>query len=264
MKQRSAAFAIVGALALAPPSFAADMPVKAPPVAPAAFTWTGLYLGGHAGFGQAGVDITFPAPNDFTNAPLTEFPLTRGNTLSGFLAGAHLGFNYQVGKLVFGIEGAWTWTDWGSRFASPEAPAAHIWTTDLDWLASVTGRIGVADARRFHGYVKGGWAATRIHTRLDCIAIDCRFGAFDDATTTHHGWTAGVGIEWAFWDNWIFGIEYNHYDFGDRRHSGPGPAFTSALPCTTGGAIGCLRDVDATVDTVTARLSYKFGGFLLP
>jgi outer membrane immunogenic protein len=265
MKQRIAAFAIIGALGFTSPSLAADMPVRAP-AAPAAFTWTGIYIGAHAGGGQAGIDMTFPHENFFTGVcalPPGTFPCgPHQNTLSGFLAGGHLGFNYQVGMWVFGIEGAGTWTDFDTRVASPEL-GGTTWAFEMDWIASVTGRIGVAGGPdgRLLGYVKGGWAASRIRTRLeDLLAFPAT--RFDDDEVTHHGWTAGVGIEWAFWDNWIFGIEYNHYEFEDKRHSGPGPFFTAATPCSiTTGRIGCDRDVEAKVDTVTARLSYKFNLF---
>lgn len=255
MKQALAVLPIAGAFGLAGAASAADMPIKAP-VAPVAFTWTGLYVGAHAGWGESAVDMTFPADVFFTSAPVPAFPLTRGNTLAGFLAGAHLGFNYQVGMWVLGIEGAWTWTDFDQRIASPEFPANDIWTLEQDWLASLTARVGVAGGPggRLHGYVKGGLAATRVRTRLECVtACGKGAGAVADATTTNHGWTAGVGMEWAFYDNWILGIEYNHYDFDARTHDG-GNVAAGSNP----------RNVDLTTDTVTARLSYKFGGLLFP
>jgi outer membrane immunogenic protein len=271
MKRHIAAFAMIGALGFTAPADAADMPVKAPVVA--AFTWTGFYIGGHAGWGQTALDMHFPSDNfftlasSFTGCPTTlACELERGNTLSGFLGGGHIGFNYQTGPFVFGVEGAWTWTDFHKRVNSPEFPSLDVWTFDQDWIGSVTGRIGVVGGPggRLHGYVKGGWAFTRLRTRLDTPSIA---GGFADDTSTHNGWTAGAGLEWAFWDNLILGIEYNHYDFGKERHNGAGPFFSATVPCSGsvfGTSAGCFRDVDATTDTVTVRLSYKFGGFILP
>jgi outer membrane immunogenic protein len=51
------------ALAAASPALAADLPLKAPPPAVAAWNWSGFYIGGHGGYGwghDAQTDINDP------------------------------------------------------------------------------------------------------------------------------------------------------------------------------------------------------------
>jgi outer membrane immunogenic protein len=89
---------------------AADMPLKAPPIVAApAFSWTGCYIGAHAGYGW-GRDT-----NDFGNAiasGVTEnegFPAEFGpfnHNTSGGVAGGQAGCNYQIqSNWLIGVEG---------------------------------------------------------------------------------------------------------------------------------------------------------------
>src|SRR5215468_8079743 len=66
---------------------------KAPIAAP--FSWTGFYLGGHVGGAWTHDGIT-----DRDEIPGT----TYSNNASGFLGGAQVGYNWQTGPMVFGIE----------------------------------------------------------------------------------------------------------------------------------------------------------------
>ena len=84
---------------------AADMPVKAP-VYVAPFTWTGVYLGINAGYGNSKSD-----GNEFCTTPTGVVGGTgcwngspAGVTSSGGFVGGQLGANYQVGMFVFGVE----------------------------------------------------------------------------------------------------------------------------------------------------------------
>src|ERR1700730_7990862 len=83
-------------------AFAADMPVKAAPMAaPAAFSWTGCYLGGNVG-GAWGRDSDW------------EFELggTGGHPkYSGAIGGGQIGCDYQNGPWVVGLAGMFDWSD---------------------------------------------------------------------------------------------------------------------------------------------------------
>src|SRR5262245_39714382 len=85
---------------------AADMPLKAPRAVAPAWNWTGLYVGGHLGAGWARKqwsDDTFEA-NPFTA------DLGSHNAI-GVLGGFQAGFNYQVGRVVLGVEGQFSFAD---------------------------------------------------------------------------------------------------------------------------------------------------------
>jgi outer membrane immunogenic protein len=68
------------------------------------------------------------------------------------------------------------------------------------------------------------------------------------------GWVAGVGGEAKIYNsNWLFRVEYLHYDFGER--GGSAFANSSGIITTSAQTSGHL-----TADVVRAGISYKFGG----
>ena len=92
------------------PVIGADLPIKTPAPGPVstfvpAFTWTGLYVGGEIGGGWAHQQGTLDTGNRFFPGGFDLAPL---NT-SGVLGGAVLGYNYQYGPLVLGVEGNYDW-----------------------------------------------------------------------------------------------------------------------------------------------------------
>src|ERR1700694_5396880 len=95
------ATASAGLIALAGSAFAADLPVKAPPMmAPPAYSWSGFYIGGQVGWARWNDDgsIVNPGIPVAINLPFTV-------NKSGVIGGGHVGFNLQRGMWVFGVEG---------------------------------------------------------------------------------------------------------------------------------------------------------------
>ncbi len=193
--------AVLGMLA---PASAADMaarPYKAPPVpyvAPAP-TWTGFYIGIEGGGGWGRESWSFAGPAG----------LTHSHNKDGGLFGGVLGFNYQAGQWVFGVEGMYNWAD--LKGSSPIVPGFSA-GSDIDWLASVTGRLGYTWGSTLL-YVKGGGAWTRSDewTRNDIL------GTLNSAARIDRsGYTVGVGLEYLFAPNWSAKVEYNYYDFGSK------------------------------------------------
>ena len=106
---------------------AADLPSRriapAPYVAVPVFPWTGFYVGVNAGYGFSGDEATrslFTANIIGLNAPLG--PTVGGGVFGnnnnnrnrdGFVGGGQVGYNYQVGSIVFGVEGDIQYTDFG-------------------------------------------------------------------------------------------------------------------------------------------------------
>jgi outer membrane immunogenic protein len=56
----------------------------------------------------------------------------------------------------------------------------------------------------------------------------------------------GVGLEYAFWDNWSAKLEYNYMGFGSDDFFAPG---------------GGRASVDNNVQAVKFGINYKFGGW---
>jgi outer membrane immunogenic protein len=196
--------AIVGTLLIGNSSFAADLAVKAPPVAaPALFSWTGCYIGVHVGGG--GSEETVSVPSILPGISVT------GHT-SGILGGGQAGCNLQFGgNWLIGFEGEGSAADLRGDITQTIVGVTGTAHAQTDWLASATGRLGWAWDRVLI-YGKGGvaWAGNKYSLFIP------QFPEQETASETRPGWTAGAGIEWAFSTNWSIKGEYDYYDFGTR------------------------------------------------
>ena len=172
------------------------VPTKAP-LFVAGYSWSGLYVGGHVGGGFS-----------YRNWMLSDGSLAEaGNAV---MLGGQIGFNHQVGKWVIGLEGEAAWGNLKDEGVCPDG-VNTCWTRQ-SWLATATGRIGYAfDPALF--YLKGGGAFTRadyFKTAPIPSPLDEKGGGF------RIGWTAGVGMDYALWNNWSVRLEYDYLDFGSR------------------------------------------------
>ena len=114
----------VALLGLTAGAYAADLPSRrvapAPYVAVPVFTWTGFYVGVNAGYGFSDSNNNntglFAANIAGTNAPLvgtSAFGGNSGTNRDGFVGGGQIGYNYQIGSFVIGVEGDIQYTDFG-------------------------------------------------------------------------------------------------------------------------------------------------------
>jgi outer membrane immunogenic protein len=213
MKKFLMASVALSALAAAP-AIAADLPARgpvyrAPPPIVTYYSWTGCYIGGHVGGLWVQKDWSVGA-GDPLFAPGQAFGSHDAN---GWLGGAQVGCNYQVGGWVFGIQGDYAWTDASGSGADALNSAAFFpgstISSNVKGLSSVTGRVGYA-WDRFLGYVKGGGA----WEQDEYTAVSGPFTG--TASQTRSGWTVGVGGEYAFTNNFTGFIEYNYYGFGEK------------------------------------------------
>lgn len=209
-------------------ALAADAIVMEEPavVVPAAFSWTGGYVGGEIGYLWGDGDfVSGAASGDI--AP------------DGFLGGVYVGYNYQLdNNVVIGADADFVWTGADDRVGSFVGPAqVGIVDAGLDWEGSVRARLGYA-VERFLPYVAGGLAFGRLNASL----YDTGGAYVDEASDTNVGWTVGVGLEYAFTDNIIGRAEYRYTDFGSFE-----------------GTINAIdSDLDFTSNDVRFGLAYKF------
>jgi outer membrane immunogenic protein len=267
---------------------AADMPLKARPMAapPPAFSWTGFYVGANIGGGwtpdSGSSDFAPLFPPFLVLAPQAVIPtlvpgqlasLTGTGGKSGVLGGGQIGYNWQVQQFVLGVEADIVGTDLkgssagATRTFGPPILLATVNQTvtvdfgHIDWMASFRGRAGFAWDRALF-YVTGGAAVAGIGASTTTVVngpgIAIPAGTFTSSKggTTRWGWTAGAGVEWAFTQNWSLAGEYRHTDFGNRGITFDIPSGIPADPVFFTGT-GTSR---LTVDQVTARLNYRFGG----
>jgi outer membrane immunogenic protein len=210
--------------------------------------WSGFYVGGQVGGAWSQTDWDYRNPNWFnTLGPvivITDFDMDG----SGFLGGGQAGFNYQSGAWVFGIEGSVAGTDTSASIPSPFFPASDRYSMDIDWLATVTGRIGYAHGR-WLAYGKGGWAGADVELTL----FDRGTPVLANSDTWANGWTVGGGGEYAF-GNFSLAVEYAYAELDTDR-------FTLRCPTCPGGVGGGVPvvDGDIQIQSVTGRLNYRFG-----
>src|SRR5689334_18175617 len=239
---------IAGVIALAAPASAADLAArpytKAPAMIAAVYDWSGFYIGANGGWGSsrkcwdnvdaAGVFIANEGCHDAT----------------GGVAGGQIGYRWQTGAFVFGLEGQGDWADLRGRNVSLIAPAA---TNDsrIQAFGLFTGQIGYA-VNNVLLYVKGGGAVTDDSFRS--FATGTNVLATTVVNDTRWGGVVGVGLEYGFTPNWSAAVEYDHLFMGNRTHTFINngvlaPAFTTFN-----------ERIRQDVDTVTVRVNYRWGG----
>jgi outer membrane immunogenic protein len=184
-------------------AFAADLPVKAPVMMPPPiYNWTGFYIGGNLG----GAWETGNISDSLKGA---SFSYDR----SGFIGGGQIGYNWQVApQFVLGVEWMFDGTDIRSTATGTFLSASQ----NIDWLSTVTGRVGYA-ANNWLFYGKGGGGWVRDSASLTSVATGFSVGASD----TKGGWVVGGGIEYAFTPNWTMKLEYDYLGLNDVSRTGP-------------------------------------------
>ena len=217
--------------AMAVTASAADMPARGPAVAPApflapVFTWTGFYVGVNAGAAWHGND-NCPGFYNYTSSTgvignrVTAFAPACNTDHTAFTGGAQAGFNWQLGSVVYGLEGDVNWVGNDSKRGFGNYTYSSI-TYSLDGdpqssvLGSIRGRLGWSFDRALL-YVTGG-AAFRNNSGNDVIyaynssnVLVATYSANSDRNSV--GWSLGGGLEWAFTNNVSFKLEYLHSAF---------------------------------------------------
>ncbi|WP_065753868.1 outer membrane protein [Bradyrhizobium paxllaeri] len=224
------------------PAIAADLAArpytKAPAMVAAVYDWSGFYIGANGGWGTSHNCWTNTAIGGVPVAPTSE----GCHDADGGTIGGQVGYRWQAGNWVFGLEAQGNWADFsGSNAIAPFASNR----TKIDAFGLFTGQVGYA-ANNVLFYVKGGAAVT--DNRYESVF----FGTvFDRSEQTRWGGTVGAGVEYAFAPNWSFGVEYNHLFMGTNNYN---------FRTVVGGINTRNDDIKQDADIVTARINYRFGG----
>jgi outer membrane immunogenic protein len=163
---------------------AADLPRGPAPYYPppaSIYNWTGPYAGLNLGYQWAKVTNNVTEP-------------------SGIAGGGQLGYNWQLGQFVFGLE-----TDIQAS-AADDTFAPYKFSNP--WFGTLRARIGYA-INNVMLYGTGGLAYGELKGEF--------FGLEEDKTLV--GWTAGAGIEYGFTQNWSAKLEYLYMDLASRTYS---------------------------------------------
>lgn len=239
---------------------AADMAVKASAPAAAPFSWTGFYLGAEGGYGNVHTDT-------LRNVANTNFPVGFSSSFDyhGGLAGFDGGANYQWNWLVLGVEGDWQasgMTGTHTEFSPLIAGHYTVSTRETDWIATVTGRLGVA-WDRWMLYGKGGGAWRRVNdtaSNMTFTGAGALLAVTTVAPSSESGYVIGGGVEWAPSDTVSAKLEYDWYNFGSQSSA----ATTCVLGTCGVGTVTPAGEstVKPTAWEIKGGLNVRFNGLL--
>jgi outer membrane immunogenic protein len=214
--------------ALSGSAFAADLPPrgydKAPAMASPVTNWSGLYIGGSVGYGWGNGNTAFsflPTSFEVGNTALD-------TTSKGVTGGAQIGYNWQMGAIVAGLEadiqGSGIKSSKQSPFFDTDGnrfiPGQFLSTEQkLSWFGTVRGRLGATVTPDLLLYATGGFAYGHVDASANTFFRSAsQYPA--SVSQTKAGWTVGAGAEWMFARDWSAKVEYLYLDLGNASAIG--------------------------------------------
>ena len=120
-----------------------------------------IYVGPNVGYGSVNTGGVFANDRVIPATGKPGFVDLHNLHDRGLLGGGQIGYSWQTGPIVLGLEGDISSVDWDDLFIDRQVgesfPAAISPLLDLDFLATVRGRVGLA-ADNWLFYVTGGAA----------------------------------------------------------------------------------------------------------
>lgn len=195
-------------------------------------TWNGFYIGANGGYGW-----------DVSNIADEMGPL--GASPEGGFGGGQIGFNFQRGNFVFGVEADLQAAGISDSQSLAVGPMTIENKSSLDWFGTVRGRLGVALDRTLI-YGTGGFAFGGITDETSCSVaagaqMRCALGYGTHETDTT-GFVLGGGVEHKFNAAWSLKVEYQYMNLGQDSY------FADRV------------NQDFEVSTIRVGLNYHFGG----
>jgi outer membrane immunogenic protein len=270
----------VAIVAMSASALAADLPRRESAVAPIfvapIFTWSGFYVGLNAGATFNDNDHRYRADgwfrnvgNPYTNAVViydNEYNGFRNDDDAAFTGGAQMGFNWQFGAWVAGVEADINYRGNGDNHGFNILGTGHYSNYGLyhsgsdrgNWFGTLRARLGFALDRTLI-YATGGLAFGDTGGGGRLYAYDVNYPGValtggewrSDGDDTSWGWTLGAGVEHAFSNNWTAKLEYLYVNL-DRDNN---RLTNIALPNYT-----FTTSNEDEFHVVRVGLNYKFGG----
>ena len=213
---------------------AADLAIPPPPPPPP--SWTGFYVGAHAGAAwQKAADWNFNDPNGILGfADLNSAAKPALGGVGGFQAG----YNWQFATAwVVGVEGDFSWTSLSDQrtvgpisgvvpFLVPLLGSATNvqMSANTEWLASARAKVGFTGwLNNTMFYATGGvaWANIEYAGQFTCASGLCGITrtSVTSFNETKTGWVAGAGAEWMATPNILLRAEYLYYAFNSGTNA---------------------------------------------
>jgi outer membrane immunogenic protein len=210
------------------------------------YNWGGIYFGGNLGAAWVNQSAT-----TMTNLAGVIEPTTSISS-TGFAGGGQLGANFQANQLVLGIEADADYlsnksTNLGTTTLGGAVIGTSQFAYKLDFLSTVRGRLGYAFDRTLvyatGGLAMGEYSVTRTQTTGMVGAATA--GTAENYSDLRLGWAAGLGMEYAFSDNWNARLEYLYASLQKVSYTFPLAGRNVTTPIES-------------VNLIRAGLNYKF------
>jgi len=253
MKKR-AAIALLATSFVTGAADAADRPVLAPqpyyagPLLPV--DWTGFYFGVNGGYGWA---------QGTTDTYFNGGILHGSGQPSGGVAGGQMGFNWQMGRFVFGAEIDGQWSGQRAALASTCNPnCAALQEVNIKTFATGRGRFGLA-FDWIMPYVTAGAAMVNVSDAM-VVTAGGLTGRVEGLSGTSLGWTAGAGVDIALTSNLSARLEYLYLRVDDHSSTAPVPAQFISPGRGANGPSPVLTESGSFQDSIVrVGLNYRFG-----
>jgi outer membrane immunogenic protein len=267
------AVASIGAMFGISAACAADLPArtytKAPAMADPASDWSGFYIGINGGGAWGRTNTSMATTNDpagffdLANIAGVNAAGTNHINTSGAVAGGQIGYIWQSGRAIFGLEAAFDWTNLkGSRTNSQayfDNPGIFTVSQNpsSDWLFTFLARIGY-DAGSWYPYLTGGLAVADLKYGFNytdaTFAPACACAA--SFSQTKAGYAVGGGVAVKLSSNWSLRGEYLFIGFSDLNATS---RITGTPPFDIGTA-SFAHSVSFNENIARVALDYRFGG----
>jgi outer membrane immunogenic protein len=256
---------------------AADMPVKAPPIIPVVYNWTGCYIGGNGGFKWARFNESADTAAGSLVVPgVGVVPFAPGHvdldhpTGSSGVVGGQIGCRWENAEhWVFGVEGDFDWTRLNASVTDASPPTTGLFpgiTFDNRMRWEGSGRVTLGRAfDRWLVYGTGGIAFARVDMNANFPAVIMGGGVpvpafFAADSKTLVGGTVGLGTAYMVTRNWEIGAEYRYTFYAQSEYNlGTVTAFcvrpTTVAVCANTTATG---HKGAETHEVLFKLNYHF------
>jgi opacity protein-like surface antigen len=185
------------------------------------YSWGGFYIGAHLGGALDLTDVADPFGasiyGDTVRSP-------------GPVAGGQIGYNWQFGRGLFGLEADANWADlFGTDtcFAYSGFYVSANCRADIDALGTFAARfgwlVGPDASTLLYGKAGGAWSYSSVDATTNA---DPGYPA-TRTSRVHWGWMLGAGIERAISQRWSLNAEYDFLSFGNQGLSTPISDFQS-------------------------------------
>ena len=198
------------------------------------YSWTGPYVGVSAGA-------------TWGETRWNSYGVSSNADNAGYLAGGQIGYNYQVGHFVWGVEGSVGQSNARGVTGCPGLVTDPFvgCQDNVYMLGSVTGKLGYSYGRALF-YGKYGWAFGEVNAGMRVNDPNQTSSYLPQSTTNWEAGTAvGAGMEFALTDSWSARAEYMHYEF-------KGKTFTT-------DGYGDQSNIGAQNNAVTIGINYHLG-----